>query len=128
MVTTKLTLDAIKARPSKRNRARIEATTEDDIRRHMIEDGEAPAELLSEKDIISPWYIRKRLGQWSPRRSRSCASWRASPRLRSERLAAAPRSQDDKGRSTLTALSPLMGPIKGEGSNQRHLSRILTLV
>jgi putative transcriptional regulator len=62
MVTTKLTLDAIKARPSKRNRARIEATTEDDIRRQVIEDGENPDEMLSEKDIISPWYIRKRLG------------------------------------------------------------------
>jgi len=62
MVTTKMTLDAIKARPSKRNRSKIEATTEVDIRRHMIEDGENPDEVLSDKDVISPWYIRKRLG------------------------------------------------------------------
>src|SRR5437870_3992192 len=38
MVSTKMTLDAIKARPSKRNRSKIEETTEDDIRRHTIED------------------------------------------------------------------------------------------
>ena len=62
MVTSKMTLDAIKAHPSKRNRSKIEATTEDDIRRHMIEDGEKPDETLSDKDVISPWYIRKRLG------------------------------------------------------------------
>ena len=62
MVTTKMTLDAIKARPSKRDRSKIEVTTEDDIRRHMIEDGENPDEVLSDQDVISPWYIRKRLG------------------------------------------------------------------
>jgi len=62
MVTSKMMLNAIKARPSKRNRSKIEATTEDDIRRHMIEDGENPDEALSDKDVISPWYIRKRLG------------------------------------------------------------------
>ncbi len=62
MVTTKMTLDAIKARPSRRNRSKMEATSEDDIRRHMIEDGENPDEVLSDKDVISPWYIRKRLG------------------------------------------------------------------
>ena len=62
MVTTKMTLDAIRARPSKRDRSKIEATNEDDIRQHMIEDGENPDEVLSDKDIISPWYIRKRLG------------------------------------------------------------------
>jgi len=57
-----MTLDAIKTRPSKRDRSKIEATTEYDIRRHTIEDGENPDEVLSEKDVISPWYIRKRLG------------------------------------------------------------------
>jgi len=44
MAITKMTADAIKARPSRRNRAKIEATTEDDIRRQMIEDGENPDE------------------------------------------------------------------------------------
>ena len=55
-------LDAIKACPSSRNRSKIEATTEGDIRRHKIEDSESPDEALSDKDVISPWYIRKRLG------------------------------------------------------------------
>jgi putative transcriptional regulator len=57
-----MTLKEIKARPSKRDRARIKATTEEDIRRHMIEDEEDPDAELREEDIISPWYIRKRLG------------------------------------------------------------------
>jgi putative transcriptional regulator len=62
MATTKMTLDAIKAHPSRRNRSKIAATTEEDIRRHMIEDGQNPEEMLSDKDVISPWHIRKRLG------------------------------------------------------------------
>lgn len=56
-----MSLAEIKARPSARNRAKIAATTEADIRRQMIEDGENPDEELSERDVISPWYIRKRL-------------------------------------------------------------------
>jgi putative transcriptional regulator len=62
MAITKMTLDAVNARPSKRNRSKIEATTEDENRRHMMEDGENPDEVLSDKDVISPWHIRKRLG------------------------------------------------------------------
>jgi putative transcriptional regulator len=62
MAITKMTADAIKARLSRRNRGKIEATTEVDIRRQMIEDGENPDEELSEREIISPWYIRRRLG------------------------------------------------------------------
>ena len=54
MAITRMTLDEIKARPSKRNRARIKATTENDIRRQMLEDGEDPDAELREKDIISP--------------------------------------------------------------------------
>ena len=57
-----MTRDEIKARPSTRNRAKIEATTEEDIRRQMIEDGEDPDADLREEDIIPPWHIRKRLG------------------------------------------------------------------
>jgi putative transcriptional regulator len=62
MAITKMTADEVKARPSKRDRAKIEATTEQNIHRQMIEDGENPDKELSEKDIISPCYIRKRLG------------------------------------------------------------------
>jgi putative transcriptional regulator len=62
MAITKMTADAIKVRPSRRNRTKVEATTEDDIRRQMIKDGENPDEEVSESDIISPRFIRKRLG------------------------------------------------------------------
>jgi putative transcriptional regulator len=57
-----MTLEEIKARRQKIDRAGIEATTEEDIRRHMIEDGEDPDEELRPEDIISPGYIRRRLG------------------------------------------------------------------
>jgi putative transcriptional regulator len=62
MAITRMTFDQIKARPSKRDRARIKATTEEGIRRQMIEDGEDPDAEPREQDIVSPWYIRKRLG------------------------------------------------------------------
>jgi hypothetical protein len=62
MAITRMTLDEIKARPSRRNRAKIKATSEEEIHQHMIEDGQDPDEELREEDIISPWYIRKRLG------------------------------------------------------------------
>ena len=62
MAITRMTLDEIKARPSRRNRAKIKRTSEEEIHRHMIEDGQDPDEELREEDIISPWYIRKRLG------------------------------------------------------------------
>jgi putative transcriptional regulator len=56
-----MSLAEIKARPSARDRARIATTTEPGIRRQMIEDGENPDEELSERDVISPWFLRKRL-------------------------------------------------------------------
>jgi putative transcriptional regulator len=62
MAITRMTLEKIKARPSRRDRAWIRATTENDIRRRMLADGEDPDAELHEKDIISPRYIRKRLG------------------------------------------------------------------
>ena len=62
MAIKRMTLDAIKTHPSKRDRTKIRATTEKDIRRHMVEDGEDPDAHLREEDIISPWHIRKRLG------------------------------------------------------------------
>lgn len=62
MAITRMTLEEIKARRPKIDRAAIEATTEEDIRRHMIEDGEDPDAELHEQDVISPWYIRRRLG------------------------------------------------------------------
>jgi len=41
---------------------RVDATTKEDIRRQMIEDGEDPDADITDADIISPDYIRKRLG------------------------------------------------------------------
>lgn len=38
----RMTLEEIKAATPRVDRAKIEATTEEDIRRHMIEDGENP--------------------------------------------------------------------------------------
>ena len=61
MATAKMSLAEIKARPTMRDRAKITATTESDIRSQMIEDGQNPEKELSERDVISPWYIRKRL-------------------------------------------------------------------
>lgn len=60
MAITRMTLDAIKTRSSKRDRAKTRATTEADIPRQMVEDGENPDADLCGEDIISPWYIRKR--------------------------------------------------------------------
>lgn len=62
MAITKMTSEELRARPSKRDRAKMQATSEEDIRRHRIEDGEAPDQELREEDILSPWVIRKRLG------------------------------------------------------------------
>ncbi len=62
MPITRMTLDEIKARKPNIDRAKLDAATEEDIRRHMIEDGQDPDEELREEDIISLWYIRRRLG------------------------------------------------------------------
>ena len=42
--------------------AKIDATTEQDIRRHMREEGYDPDEAVRDEDIVSPAVIRKRLG------------------------------------------------------------------
>lgn len=64
---TRMTLDQVrrsKPTPSEvaEFRRRMAATTEKDIRRHMVEDGYDPDEEVREEDIISPAVIRKRLG------------------------------------------------------------------
>jgi putative transcriptional regulator len=61
-----MTMDQLKATPSKMNRAKVKTTTEADIRRHMIEDGEAPSAKLRVREIISPADIRRRLGMSQP--------------------------------------------------------------
>lgn len=42
MATTRMSLGEIKARGTRRDAAKIAATTEADIRRQMVEDGEDP--------------------------------------------------------------------------------------
>ena len=62
MAKSRMTLAEIAAVAPDVDIARIDATTEADIRRHMQEDGYDPDEEIRDTDIISPAFIRKRLG------------------------------------------------------------------
>jgi putative transcriptional regulator len=62
MAKKAMTLAAIMALEPDVDLAKVDATTEDDIRRHMAEDGYDPDEEIRAEDIISPAIIRKRLG------------------------------------------------------------------
>ena len=57
-----MTLPEILASEQSFDLVKIDATTEEDIRRHMREEGYDPDEHVQEEDIISPAVIRKRLG------------------------------------------------------------------
>jgi putative transcriptional regulator len=57
-----MTLAEIMASKPDADFAKIDATTEADIRRHMTEEGYDPDEEARIEDIISPAVIRKRLG------------------------------------------------------------------
>lgn len=58
------TLDEIIASKPKVDQARLDATTEADIRRHMIEDGQDPDEELPDRMelVVPPQVVRDRLG------------------------------------------------------------------
>src|SRR3712207_6079066 len=58
----RMTLGQALARESTVNRAKHDATTEDDVRRHMAEDGDDYDEDIRDEDVISPAFIRERLG------------------------------------------------------------------
>jgi putative transcriptional regulator len=62
MAKSRMTLAEIVATAPDVDLAKIDATTEQDIRRHMREDGYDPGEAIRDEDIISPAIIRKRLG------------------------------------------------------------------
>ena len=62
MAKQRMTLEAIAARQPDVDLAKIDATTEAGIRRHMHEEGYNYDEPIREDDIISPAVIRKRLG------------------------------------------------------------------
>jgi putative transcriptional regulator len=61
MVLVRKSLEEIEAAKPDIDRAKVDATSEDDIRRHMIEDGEDPDHEFQIKDVFSPQVIRKRL-------------------------------------------------------------------
>jgi putative transcriptional regulator len=61
MAKSGMTLAEILAREPDVDLAQIDATTEDDIRRQMREDGYDPDQAVRAEDIISPAIIRKRL-------------------------------------------------------------------
>jgi putative transcriptional regulator len=64
MAITRMTLKQALARKPRIDRAKIDATTEEDIRRHMIEDGQDPdAEIPADaRWVPSASDIRRRLG------------------------------------------------------------------
>ena len=69
MALTRMTLDEIMGRAAKRTpeeeaefRRRMDATTEEDIRRHMIEDGEDPDEEPRFEVPVLPQDVRRKLG------------------------------------------------------------------
>ena len=61
MALVRKSLARIKAARPKTNRRKFDATTERDIRRHMIEDGEDPDRDPRLEDIFTPQVVRKRL-------------------------------------------------------------------
>jgi putative transcriptional regulator len=66
------TLDQIRRMKSKTNRAKINRTTESDIRRHMIEDGQDPkSDLSGFAPVIPPQLLRKKLGMTQPEFARA---------------------------------------------------------
>jgi putative transcriptional regulator len=62
MAKQRMTLSGVMAHKPDVDLARIDATTEEDIRRQMREEGYDPDEAIRDEDIISPAVIRKRLG------------------------------------------------------------------
>ncbi|MDR3497126.1 MAG: helix-turn-helix domain-containing protein [Ancalomicrobiaceae bacterium] len=66
MAIVRRTLSELRQRPLGVDWAKVDATTEADIERHMIEDGEDPAVEYRLEDSISPAVIRKRLGMSQP--------------------------------------------------------------
>jgi putative transcriptional regulator len=62
MAITRKSLKEIRASRPRFDRRKLASTTEADIRRHMVEDGEDPGHQPRVEDIFSPAVIRRRLG------------------------------------------------------------------
>jgi putative transcriptional regulator len=63
MALIRRTLDHVRRVKPRIDRAKINSTTEADIRRHMVEDGQNPAgKLVGFAPVIPPQVLRKHLG------------------------------------------------------------------
>jgi putative transcriptional regulator len=60
MAIIRRTMENIRRMKPRINRAKIDATTEADIRRHMREDGQAEGNLTGFAPVIPPRVLRKR--------------------------------------------------------------------
>ena len=62
MALVRRSLEKIRRLKPRINRAKIDATTEADIRRHMREDDQAESQLAGFMPVIPPQLVRKQLG------------------------------------------------------------------
>ena len=62
MALVRRTMDSIRRMKPRVNRAKIDATTEADIRRHMREDGQEEADRTEFAPVVPPQLLRKQLG------------------------------------------------------------------
>lgn len=62
MAMVRKSLSEIKASARRVDIRKLRSTTEADIRRHMIEDGEDPKRAAKGADVFTPQALRKRLG------------------------------------------------------------------
>ena len=63
MAVTRVTLQQVEAEGGRADRARLDATDEAEIRRHMAEDGENPDEASPAYErAVPPQELRQRLG------------------------------------------------------------------
>ena len=71
MAIVRRTIENIRRMKPRINRAKIAATTEADIRRHMREDGENESEFADFLPIIPPRVLRKKLNMTQPEFARA---------------------------------------------------------
>jgi putative transcriptional regulator len=62
MAIVRRTIESVRRLKPAINRARVDATTEADIRRHMREDGQDKTDLAGFSPVIPPQLLRKQLG------------------------------------------------------------------
>jgi len=62
MAIVRRTMEEVRRLKPRINRAKIDATTEADIRRYMREDGQDDSDVVGFAPVIPPQLLRKRLG------------------------------------------------------------------